>query len=111
MYSARPKLDQDTVPPSGILEKKAVDADSEIIRVPLVDDHKVMRQGLVSMIADLPSIQVAGEAGSGGIEPFRQVSPGRRSRCHKPRTRYSTFIHSSFQEFKIVTDSCSMFFT
>lgn len=71
------KLVQDSVPPSGILEKKAVDADSEIIRVLLVDDHKVMRQGLVSMIAALPGIKVAGEAGSGeeALELARELKP------------------------------------
>ena len=71
------KLVQDTVSPSGLLEKKAVDADSEVIRVLLVDDHKVMRQGLVSIIAALPDIQVAGEAGSGeeALALARQLKP------------------------------------
>ncbi len=71
------KLVQDTVSPSGIRKKKAVDGDSEIIRVLLVDDHKVIRQGLVSIIAAQPGITVAGEAGSGeeALELARQLKP------------------------------------
>jgi signal transduction histidine kinase/ActR/RegA family two-component response regulator len=63
--------------PSGMPEKKAVDADAEIIRVLLVDDHEAMRQALSSMIAVQPDIRVAGEACSGeeALELARQLEP------------------------------------
>lgn len=35
------------------------------IRVLIVDDHRIVRQGLVNMLAQHPDIQVAGEAGDG----------------------------------------------
>ena len=43
----------------------------------LVDDHKVMRQGLIRLLAGQPDIQIAGEAGSGieAIEVARQIRP------------------------------------
>ena len=47
------------------------------IRVLFADDHKVMRQGLIRMIADQPDIQVVGEAAD-GLEALwlaRQVRP------------------------------------
>jgi PAS domain S-box-containing protein len=47
------------------------------IRVLFADDHKVMRQGLISMLADRPDIQVVGEAANGreAIEKARQLKP------------------------------------
>jgi PAS domain S-box-containing protein len=53
------------VSPSGRSDRQKKMSDSEIIRVLFVDDHKVMRQGLVRMIAEQPGIRVAGEAASG----------------------------------------------
>ena len=47
------------------------------IRVLFVDDHQVMRQGLISLMKALPGIQVAGEAANGreAIERARQLKP------------------------------------
>ncbi len=47
------------------------------IRALFVDDHKVMRQGLIGIIADQPSIQLAGDAANGeeAMELARQLSP------------------------------------
>jgi PAS domain S-box-containing protein len=47
------------------------------IRVMLVDDHKVMRQGLIRLITGQPDVQVVGEADSGqeAIELARQIKP------------------------------------
>jgi len=46
-------------------------------RVLFVDDHKVMRQGLIRLIAGQPDIQVVGEASNGreALERVRQVRP------------------------------------
>jgi DNA-binding NarL/FixJ family response regulator len=43
----------------------------------VVDDHKVMRQGLVRLISSQPDIEVVGEASSGQqcIELARQLEP------------------------------------
>jgi PAS domain S-box-containing protein len=47
------------------------------IRVLFVDDHKVMRKGLIQLIANQADIQVAGEAADGreAIEKARQLLP------------------------------------
>ncbi len=47
------------------------------IRVLLVDDHPVMRQGLARLLEDHPDIAVAGEAGDGkaGVELARELRP------------------------------------
>jgi DNA-binding NarL/FixJ family response regulator len=47
------------------------------LRVLLVDDHQVMRQGLVRMIQDQPEIRVVGEAANGreAIELTRELQP------------------------------------
>jgi PAS domain S-box-containing protein len=47
------------------------------IRVLLADDHKVMRQGLISLISGQPNIQVVGEAANGleALELARQLRP------------------------------------
>jgi PAS domain S-box-containing protein len=50
---------------SGKSDRQMPVSDPETIRVLFADDHKVMRQGLVSMVAGQPGIKVAGEAGSG----------------------------------------------
>jgi PAS domain S-box-containing protein len=51
--------------------------DPKDIRVLLVDDHQVMRQGLISLISGQPDIQVVGEAanGSEAIKMVRQLKP------------------------------------
>jgi len=48
-----------------------------VIRVLFVDDHKVMRQGLINLIGTQPGIQVAGEASNGreAIDRVRQLMP------------------------------------
>jgi len=57
--------------------RRAGSADLKGIRVMFTDDHKVMRQGLMSMIADQPDILVVGEADNGreALERARQVKP------------------------------------
>ncbi len=52
-------------------------ADAEGIRLLFVDDHQVMRQGLIRLIADQPSIEVVGEAANGqeALELARQLRP------------------------------------
>jgi two-component system, NarL family, response regulator LiaR len=47
------------------------------LRVLFVDDHKVMRQGLIRLISSQPDIQVAGEAANGkeAVELARQLRP------------------------------------
>lgn len=47
------------------------------IRVMIVDDHKVMRQGLIRLVSGQPDIQVAGEAQSGqeAIEMALRIRP------------------------------------
>jgi PAS domain S-box-containing protein len=51
--------------------------DPKDIRVLLVDDHQVMRQGLISLISGQPDIQVVGEAANGweAIKMVRQLKP------------------------------------
>ncbi|KJS28291.1 MAG: hypothetical protein VR64_25140 [Desulfatitalea sp. BRH_c12] len=57
---------------------KAIITDSACAtRVLFVDDHKVMRQGLIRLISEQPDIQVVGEAAN-GLEAFeiaRQLQP------------------------------------
>jgi len=52
-------------------------ADGKNIRVLFVDDHKVTRQGLVSLIASQPGLEVAGEAANGqeAIDLVRKLKP------------------------------------
>ncbi|MEH2468254.1 response regulator transcription factor [Nostoc sp.] len=47
------------------------------IRVLVVDDHPVVRQGLIAMLEEAPDILVVGQAGNGreAIAVFRQVQP------------------------------------
>ncbi|MBD2536396.1 response regulator transcription factor, partial [Nostoc flagelliforme FACHB-838] len=48
-----------------------------IIRVLVVDDHPVVRQGLVAMLEEAPDILVIGQAGNGeeALAVFRQKQP------------------------------------
>jgi signal transduction histidine kinase/ActR/RegA family two-component response regulator len=52
-------------------------ADRENSRVLFVDDHEVMRHGLINLIAARPGITVAGEASNGreAIEQVRRLQP------------------------------------
>ena len=70
---AEPVIRYPSTPAAGI-----VPAEKEPgFRVMLVDDHKVMRQGLIRLITGQPDIQVVGEADSGqeAIELARQIRP------------------------------------
>jgi PAS domain S-box-containing protein len=60
-------------PPGDDLEP----TDPRDIRVLFVDDHQVMRQGLISLISGQPGIQVVGEAANGweAIKMVRQLKP------------------------------------
>ena len=71
------KLTRVIAGPSVKLDKQVIVSDSETIRVLFADDHKVMRQGLISMIAEQPGVQVAGEAASGeeALVLARQLRP------------------------------------
>ena len=50
---------------------------SNAIRVLVVDDHPVVRQGLVGMLEEVPDILVVGQAGNGqeALAVFRQEQP------------------------------------
>lgn len=52
-------------------------ADTGGTRVLFVDDHRVMRQGLIRLMAGQPDIQVVGEAANGreALEQVRQLRP------------------------------------
>jgi PAS domain S-box-containing protein len=54
-----------------------MDIEAGVIRVLFVDDHKVMRQGLINLIGAQPNIRVAGEASNGreAIDRVRQLKP------------------------------------
>ncbi len=53
------------------------DIEAGIIRVLFVDDHKVMRQGLINLMGTQPNIKVVGEASNGreAIDQVRQLKP------------------------------------
>ena len=72
---------------------------TERIRILVVDDHHVVRQGLVALLNIMPSIEVVGEAEDGleAIELYRSSASGHnvdgpaapktwRRRCH-PKIR------------------------
>jgi CheY-like chemotaxis protein len=63
--------------PAIALTEPAAAAASSGIRVLFADDHKVMRQGLVRLVADKPDIHVAGEATNGRetVELARRLKP------------------------------------
>jgi signal transduction histidine kinase/ActR/RegA family two-component response regulator len=64
------------IPPDPAV-KGAKSPKGQNIRVMLVDDHKVMRQGLTRLISGQPDIQVVGEAGNGreAVALARQLNP------------------------------------
>ncbi len=47
------------------------------IRILLVDDHSIMREGLAAVLSQTPDLEVVGESGDGAhaIELFRELSP------------------------------------
>jgi DNA-binding NarL/FixJ family response regulator len=50
---------------------------TDLIRVVVIDDQAIVREGLVTVLSLLPDIEVLGEAGDGmaGVELVRRVSP------------------------------------
>jgi CheY-like chemotaxis protein len=48
-----------------ILQSAATIAKGKNVRVVFVDDHKVLRQGLIRLVSGKPNISVVGEAGNG----------------------------------------------
>ncbi len=52
--------------------------DDEKVRVLVVDDHEIVRQGIKMVLETDPEIEVVGEAGSGeeAIERVRELRPG-----------------------------------
>jgi PAS domain S-box-containing protein len=60
-----------------IQEMPAISTAAGVIRVLFADDHKVIRQGLIKLIAGQPGIHVVGEAANGldAIEQARRLNP------------------------------------
>jgi PAS domain S-box-containing protein len=63
--------------PTDAAAERACEIGSGVTRVLFVDDHKVMRQGLINLIGAQPGIDVAGEASNGkeAIDQVRQLKP------------------------------------
>ena len=57
--------------------RKADAGTSQVIRVMLVDDHMVMRQGLARLLREEPDVEIVGEASDGesAVKLVRQVLP------------------------------------
>ena len=70
---AQPGIYQQNLSLSGRAEASRADG----IRVLIVDDHKVVRQGLIHLMSGKPGIQVVGEAanGSEALEFTRKIPP------------------------------------
>lgn len=64
-------------PPSTEEAAPAADQPVSNTRVLLVDDHKIVRQGLLRVLAEMPGIEVIGEAADGveAIEMARRLQP------------------------------------
>ncbi len=101
-------------------EKRETGPGDHVLRVLLADDHKIVRQGIESMLIDEPDIEVVGQAGNGreavdlayALEPdvvvmdvSMPVMPGdeatRQIKRHRPQTRV---IALSMHEEARVTD-------
>jgi hypothetical protein len=69
------------------------------IRVALVDDHRVMRQGLVTLLQAEPGISIVGEASDGqsAIDQVRKPKPAARVGVvyAKESSRLSTQVQST----------------
>lgn len=61
--------------PNGV-EKEFIEGE-EAVRVILVDDHTVMRQGLAQLLRETPGIQIVGEASDGAmaVDLVRELKP------------------------------------
>jgi PAS domain S-box-containing protein len=59
------------------LAKVIYNIGSDVTRVLFVDDHQVMRQGLINLIGTQPGIEVAGQASNGreAIDQVKQLKP------------------------------------
>jgi CheY-like chemotaxis protein/two-component sensor histidine kinase len=51
--------------------------DTQVIRLLVVDDHQIMRQGLINLLNDQPDLEVIGEASDGleAVEKTRSLKP------------------------------------
>ena len=69
----RPAVDQQPLTQAGFPVSTGISG----LRVLFVDDHSVMRQGLIRLMTGQPNIQVVGEAANGqeAIERVRQLKP------------------------------------
>jgi PAS domain S-box-containing protein len=58
-------------------DSKGESLDAEKIRVVLAEDHRIIRQGLISVMSEQPDIEVVGEASNGreAIEIYRRTRP------------------------------------
>jgi PAS domain S-box-containing protein len=72
-YSPVPQVEDTTHIPAGTV----LGAAEQGIRVLFADDHKVMRQGLIRLVAGKPGILVVGEASNGkdALEKVRLIKP------------------------------------
>jgi PAS domain S-box-containing protein len=68
---------QATAPFQSFKDQETIDATAGAVRVMFVDDHKVMRQGLIQLLARQTNIEVVGEAANGreAVEKAGQLNP------------------------------------
>gem|GEM_PF-166302 len=73
-FEARPSVDEHQLASRGDASDKL---QGEVIKVMFVDDHKVMRQGLIKLISGVPDISIVGEAADGreALELARYLKP------------------------------------